>query len=75
MKDLLSYAESAEFVNNDPASELYMDGTIAQEVEHLLVMRLHPLNTIQEIETLKYRIHQMMQQFYEKGQDRTINDE
>lgn len=55
---------------NDPTGKLYTDGTIAKEIEHMLVMRLHPLNTIQEVDTLKSRIHHMMMDTYSKGQER-----
>jgi len=53
-----------------PNEELYMDGTIAKEIEHLLVMRLHHLNTILEIELLKQKIHQMMMDNYNYGKAR-----
>ena len=48
----------------------YMDGTIAREIEHMLVMRLHSLNTIAEIELLKGKIHKMMMDVYNRGQAR-----
>ena len=54
----------------DSNAELYMNGIIANEIEHLLVMRLHDKNTINEIEELKYKIHDLMMSAYNKAQER-----
>lgn len=49
---------------------MYMDGTLALEIEHLLVMRLNDFNTIKEIELLKQEILSLMQEMYSVGQGR-----
>ena len=53
----------------DVNANLYMDGTIALEIEHLLLMRLHGLNTVDDVEALKNKIHQLMMDMYNKGQE------
>lgn len=57
----------------DGNTERYIDGTIALEIERLLVSRLHNLNTIEEIETLKLHFHQEMMAVYSIGQERIVN--
>ena len=57
-------------IDTDAISEMYMDGRLAKEIEHILVLRLHTLNTIEEIEWLKSRIHGLMENTYNKGLDR-----
>ena len=51
----------------------YNDGTVACEIEHLLVMRLHELNTVFEIETLKHEIHALMVATFVAGESREVN--
>ncbi len=52
------------------ADNMYTDGTLACEIEHFLVMWLHELNTVGEIEQLKERIHQMMTDTFGNGEGR-----
>lgn len=54
----------------DAVAAMYMDGTLALEIEHLLVMRLNDFNTIKEIELLKQEILSLMQEMYSVGQER-----
>ena len=60
--------------DTDTNANLYMDGSIAKEIEHLLIMRLHEKNTIEEVELLKSRIHQMMMDTYNIAQARVSDD-
>jgi len=48
----------------------YMDGTFATEIEHFLFLRLHPLNTVEEIEVLKEFIHKQMMNLFNRAQAR-----
>ena len=60
-----------EYVDmNESSVEMYTDGSVAREIEHLLVMRLHNSNTIQEIEVLKDKIHRIMENAYRLGEAR-----
>lgn len=60
-----------EYVSIDiPSTEMYTNGSVAREIEHLLVMRLHGSNTVREIESLKERIHTMMENAYRLGEAR-----
>lgn len=54
----------------DAVEALYEDGTVAKEIEHLLIMRLHRLNTIEEVESVKARISLMMCEMFYVGKDR-----
>jgi hypothetical protein len=48
----------------DIIETMYLDGTVATEIEHLLVMRLHQNNTIQDVEKLKEKILHLMEDAY-----------
>lgn len=61
--------EITEFENGNIPCE-YTNGDLARKIEHLLMMCLHGLNTVNEIETLKSHIHSMMTDTYNKGQVR-----
>ena len=64
-----------EYVSMDESSvKMYMNGRVAREIEHLLVMRLHGSNTIREIEALKEDIHSLMENAYRLGEARAEND-
>ena len=52
----------------------YMDGTFAAEIEHFLFLRLHPLNTIEEIEALKELIYKQMMDMFNLAQARGENE-
>lgn len=51
--------------------QMYTDGHLAHEIEHLLVLRLHEYNTIAEVEELKSQIHSLMEDMYAIGEKRT----
>ncbi len=51
-------------------AEMFMDGTNAKEIEHLLMMKMHPLNTVKEIRQLQEKIHTLMMDMYNRGQAR-----
>ena len=51
-------------------AERYMDGSLAKDIEHMLFCNLHWLNTIGETEEVKHRIHNLMLDLFNKGQDR-----
>jgi len=53
--------------HNDPIAKQFADGTVAREIEHMLCMHLHELNTIGEAEELKGRIEQLMHSAYLTG--------
>lgn len=57
-------------MDEDTIEALYEDGTVAKEIEHLLIMRLHRLNTIEEVESVKARISLMMCELYYDGKAR-----
>lgn len=57
-------------MDEDTIEALYEDGTVAKEIEHLLIMRLHRLNTIEEVESVKARISLMMCEMYYVGKER-----
>lgn len=46
---------------------MYDDGRLEKEIEHLLVTRLHILNTVGEVETLKEKIFTLMLEMYKQG--------
>lgn len=62
-------------MDEDTIEELYEDGTVAKEIEHLLIMRLHRLNTVQEVEDLKARISLIMCKMYYVGKKREKKEE
>lgn len=53
--------------NEDAVGQMYDDGRLAKEIEHLLVTRLHTLNTVGEVETLKDKIFTLMLEMYKQG--------
>ena len=48
--------EESEFIN----FEFDKDSLLTEEIEHLLIMVLHPLNNIAEIERAKHVIYELM---------------
>lgn len=57
---------------HDPIAQQFSDGTVAREIEHMLCMYLHGLNTINEIEELKDRIGQLIHSTYLTGVSRQL---
>ena len=55
---------------NDSSERDYTNGVVALEIEHLLAIRLHPLNTLKELESLKERIHGIMSETFSDGRAR-----
>lgn len=54
-------------MGEETVGHMYDDGRLAKEIEHLLVTRLHTLNTVGEIETLKEKIYILMLEMYKQG--------
>jgi len=57
-------------INDALKAEDFMNGVVMCEIEHLLIMRLHDNNTILEIGHLKYEIHGLMMDAYNRAQAR-----
>lgn len=58
--------------HDEPIARQFEDGTVAREIEHMLCMYLHDLNTIGEAESLKGRIEHLIHSAYLTGVARQL---